>query len=308
MPIIDLGQHVSVNNDEACSHPDMLKLGHLSTELLLWLDMTRRIEVMRKMDMSANAQNLETRMVSPNFYQTVVRARTAAYVGYRPAYADIDGNLTSLGLGKAELAQRIVEALISAKVEFISVKPANWQTSEEAFVNMVIPIRAARLLKLFKSACLEAEQRDAAARERDREDMPGIHGKPTGAPKLIKTGNSDSTERLQLLDIIETGQAKLVPTDDSVDTLVFDVMTIPAQTSTDAADAPKPVPQSVRQAWVPAAPLSSVARNDLKVLLRFGLVDRRSLFTTNRGRPPSVVRVSPPGEILLKDLHRAGAL
>lgn len=295
LAIIDLNGSIAIVNDEVNSHPNLLKLGPMSTELAFWLDATRKIEVMRGMQVSPEA--ITEMLLNPNLYQTVVRARLSACLGYRPSYADALGNLTPLGREKANLVHDVLEAYDTA-TSGASRRPDQWTRADEAFLNAIITTRSAKFLKLIKTACIEAERRDTL-----RRDMLRNGDDPDANPEtqvLFSTRRHMTTQKQktgfspavgQLIDYVEGSTSSADPVETELSSMVIESL-LPDKVT------------KVRQAWISVADMGNVAKNDLKLLLRYGMVDRRSLLGVNRGRPPTVVRVSVPGELVLADLAR----
>ncbi|HEY9660065.1 MAG TPA: hypothetical protein V6C65_16530 [Allocoleopsis sp.] len=295
MPIIDLGATIAIINDEVNGLPDLAKIGPITTELAFWLDATRKIEVMRGMQVSP--QSVEETLLNPNLYQSVVRARLAAYLGYRPSYADISGNLTQIGKDKADLAHSILYEYDAANNN-ASRRPDQWTRADQAFLNVSFTVRTVKFLKLIKFATIEAERRDTL-----RRDILANGGNPDGDQETAiewsnrrhmtmqkqKTGIAPATA--QLVDFVQGERFAADPVETELVSTVLEAL-LPDKVT------------KVRQAWISVADMGNVAKNDLKVLIRYGMVDRRSLLGVNRGRPPTVVRVSAPGELVLADLAR----
>jgi len=57
-----------------------------------------------------------------------------------------------------------------------------------------------------------------------------------------------------------------------------------------------------RQGFVPTSILEQKSRNDLKVLVKLGLVDLKAVAAGVRGRPKHIVRVNDIGRIMVEDL------
>lgn len=284
MPILQLGTHIAVINTTAATMPELQKIGHISTEFAIWLDATRRIQVINQ-GMSLQTDAINQMLQAPNMYDSIVRSRLAAAIGYRPPLATQDGTLTELGNDRADLLRPIITRLADETPELLR-SPQSWTKADQAFLSMTIMLRQAKLLSAIRKATKQletTENRTGAILHQER-------------PKSADNDQNNQNESsVRILDFTQI--------DDRRNESLIDTMQLPGFVM---ESLPPGQNEKVRQGWLVTSNLSASGKNDIKTLLRFGLLDRRAMLKAGRGRPASIVRVSFPGQLLLNDLRREG--
>lgn len=295
MPVINMNGTILIAHDKAGIGEEIEHLGEMSTELAIWLE-GKLFEhslptIAPKLQNTATGETVDywdkTNIVTnPYIRSMIARCALSAQRGYRHPYSDTLGNLTPLGLDKANQVQQIIQ-IINDDGDFWAYQPQKWTKATDVLIKATIPTRALSLLLLIQSAIIEAEKRyNAYALEHPGEaqdphspDILNLNTanpiNPTDRPKVFKG------ER-RVADFYEVEIESAVTQD--VSAMLYLIGT------------------RRREAWVPSATFGQRARSDLKYLVRFGLVDLKAYVAGGRGRPRHVLRVSPTGQIVLDDL------
>lgn len=272
---------IRVNHDLLGKGELAFQLGQMSTEFAIWLK--AKIEYVR-----AGHDETDIKLSSTKLRNWDYRCRRAATRGYAQPYSDDRGALTELGQTMANYAKQKIALHHDHLEEIHALEPDAWTTADDALIIASFTIRQASMLKLLYNAILDAERTNRTSLDdsfhNPRKDAIPAHALYEGQVRKEARQHQqitllDTFEQMQKTELSQEFQAIMIDLD---------------------ADA---TAQS-RQAWVPTFIFGHKARNDLKTLIRFGMVDVKQMFGTGRGRPRHVVRVSPPGIVVVNHLIR----
>lgn len=278
-----------------CKGMQMAEIGAMSTELGIWLNARYQIESMPDNEFNTDIKaSMGKRFERQENIDWDMRSRLAATRGYASPLCLPSGDLTALGTEKAkqvfELYAHVADQLNEDDTWTSSDK---WTKADHVIMSGDITVRQAAMLRVVRNACLDAERTN-----RTRLDARFIPADliPTGVTRrdlLISEGfNPD--------DYVHN-----YPESPKAMTTLFEIAnsnndSLPDMQGFIIDDTTENV---ARLAWVPTATFGQKARNDLKNLIRYGLVDLRAWHTPTRGRSKHIIRVSLPGQVLLSDLE-----
>src|SRR6185369_14616657 len=300
MPYSDLGSNILVFHHIGDIHYQIEKsgLGDCSVELAVWLDAKHRESQWRAQG-ATDADISQTFIHSREAQLLATRAHVAAVRGYRPRWADMNGQLTPVGQSKLTSAVQAINSILE-ETDNEPFQPKAWQTAEQAYLRAVIPKRTLKLLTVIKQAIHAAEHKynEVAENEQDPTTL-AKHARDLGltvpglTPEINRTHTQPSnTHPLPAFQPVPFTQANMnmpnvVQDVESRDTLLFRAL---LATRWDA--------------WVPASMFTSTTRHDMFTAYRYGLVDLHAFNSGTRGRPRLIIRVSSVANMVLADLAR----
>jgi hypothetical protein len=303
----------------------------MSLELLQWLN----DKLLLQEAIEANHDNtVSTRLRAfrdPKVHDWNDRCLLAAERGYRPAFSNYKGELTTEGHQKAEIIRNmLMDATLWQRdhpTQFEGYDPTHkltidelpiarlterefWTKADHCFLSMEITKRQYSMLQMLDRAMKEAEQTN-------RQELDAKYKSAKTAQmleELDELGESASSrEELIRLDALRaTGTASSVSAEQAGITTSQSFQAImlkdyqrshlPIGEQVQLMQTPDlSQPAPVYHAYVPTAMFGQRARNDLNNLVKYGLVHLKSWSTGVRGRPRHIVRVSEVGHILLND-------
>lgn len=290
MPIFNMNGQILIAHPVAGLGEEIEQLGEMSTELAIWLDGKLLESSIAPKIQNDNKSGLSTYWDQPHLAALNARCMIAASKGYKNPLSDKYGELTPLGQDKANQAQKVIQIINDNSPtgeDYWAYQPNKWKIATDVLIKATIPIRALTLLDMIEHAVSEAEQ----------------------TYNVYSTEHPNETQDPQTPDILDLNpNSPQSPTDRprvfQGERRVADFYEVEKDTE---------VTQKVnaclyligtrrREAWVPTATFGQRARSDLKVLVRFGLVSLKAYIAGGRGRPRHVLRVSPPGRIIINDM------
>jgi len=282
------------------------RLGHMSTELCQWLKY--KLDEQTAIDADeTDALGFKQFFTQPTINAFTTRSLISAIRGYSPSLCYENGRLTNRGIETAKIARAIIMDKENLGAHDI-LDLTKITRTEDLFITGEVTIRQAALLKMIYNAVLDAEANDR--RELDKEYQALLQGNnqqrneitQTQQMALLAKNNQDSTNGTDYTNSRESAKDTTEIEGDLTD--IFRVSertneTQPLQAITFNLGAGQR-----RQGYVPTAIFVQKTRNDLRNLVKYGLVDLRAHVQGVRGRPKHVVRASPTGVIMVADLVR----
>jgi hypothetical protein len=300
MPTDALADGLSISHPNFSYYATEKRLPNMSTEMFWWLK--------GHYDMAQNPSDTYLkRNIFNNTNDSSVRCSYAAARVYRPQLADATKVLTPYG---SEIAQKIAEIImVSAK------DPINYHEtmpSDKNFINCFVSWRMLGLLTVMHSAIETARARRMQHLEETNSlppnppivpFVPNLYGKQASYdPDVIYSGNNTDSM---------SGEEE---TDSSVGSVLGDPMMSIANRM-DIYEEKDIIVHSLRYGkfglatYVPAQALGdSGARTDYRLLVKYSMLDARSIRDGTRGRAKLGLTVSPIGRQLLKDLADKGLI
>ena len=289
--VFAMGNLIIVKHKTMGNSPEATNLGGMSMELALWLEYKLREHEYRLANDTDNLAGIQYYLKrDPYLTDLVNRSKLAAYRGYNPRLVDSAYNtLTPFGLEKARQAS-IVISEINQEFNNIVYVPAEWVDLDEMFVTAGIPIRIINMLRTIHNALIEAQAKVEAGDWHNADEQ-------------------DETDKDPLQRITEENKQKVQRrTDDIVNITTLEdnlkVTERPEEITVKLLNTGAPKPE----AWVPTAPFGQRGRNDLNVLVKYGLIDLRSYLTGDKGRPKHIIKPARNGLVLLENLEKIGLL
>ncbi len=251
------------------------------------------------------------------------RCLLAAMRGYRPTFVDSRGELTKAGMDKAQMIrdfyidainwQRDHPPQIPSDYDPARIIPMDelpiarmaekqfWTKAEHCFLSMEITKRQYSMLRMLQKALAEAE-----ATNRTRLDEKYMSAR--SAQMLDELGQIDenlaSQEEVARLNALRATNTVTSIFDEIASLGVsqsFQAVMLNAHPEYDYLTPDLSRPKPKLEPYVPTAMFGQRARNDLNVLVKYGLVDLKAFHTGVRGRPRHIVRVSEVGTVLIND-------
>lgn len=318
MPIYDHGNDIVIMHKvpSAANMAATIGLGDLSVELAVWMHAKMQEQKWREQGTPEEIlRGKDAFLQQPQNIGLRDRSIIAGARGYKPTLATPDGDITPVGLRVASRALPIIEE-INNETDNLAWNPQDWLNAEDMFIQARVPLKVAKLLKLFYLAIQTTERQFqdeqlASQPDLDKFNIPGINmftnrstDKEPIAPQItqtqaIKGFDPDTPPKrefgpigpIEPKSIFDTKQELTTPTQ-----IVTAEHTLMFQTS--LAEGHK------WQAWVPVSIFHPNTRYDVKYLYRFGLIDLRTFATAGRGRPRLIIRPSVIGEKLTKDFGK----
>lgn len=293
-----MGDLIVIKHELMGNSLEAKELGPMSMELALWLEYKLQEEDFRKHNDEDNLAGIQYFLNrDPYLKELVTRSQLAAMRGYKPKLAEQFDYLTPQGYEKAKKA-RIVIKEINETLDNIVYDPGMWKKTDEFFVTAGIPRRCANMLNMMDKALKQAKQN--FDNDPDKEHLPpvifGEEDKPLKKDQTPKLTLSQSKHReLSEIDLQQPRPVLSDIKDNLKKTELppeFDTLTFYGELSDEST-----------RCWVPTAAFGQNARNDLNVLIRYGLVDLKQYNIGSKGRPKHIIRVSRVGQLVLKDMQ-----
>lgn len=278
------GRNIAVNHTYLGKGLTPGRIGPMSMEMCIWLDARIGFQTF----LSANPdQEIAQRMFSGHFagehHEWDIRCRLAGSRGYEPSpLCEPSGTLTPYGYEIAFLCQ----SHIQDNMDIIGIHPEildeeKWTKTVDVFLMGGLTKRQASMLKLLYFAIIDAERTNRLELDerfqsyrKQQELKADTNVGLEFLPDLVSASGT--------VDLFAERDARNVSQD-------FQAIMYGAENTT-------------RKAFVPTAMFGQKARTDLNTLIKYGLVDMRAYVSGVRGRPKHVVRVSPPGAVVVNDL------
>jgi hypothetical protein len=277
MPIFPNNRDISVFHPILGRGEEPTRLGDMSHELAQWLKWKLDEHNAISEDQS-EIHNFARFFRQSDIQAFNTRSHISAARGYNPVLALDSGQLTQPGIERARLASAVIALGIGQNVNSI-LKPSELEYTEDVFITGNITIRQAALLEAAHNAIIEAEELDR--RELDKEFKTFLQGYKGDNPHIPSEDHEEP--ELELTELFKI--RSFTNTTQPVQAITYNV-------------------GPSREGYVPTAIFGQKARNDLKNLVKYGLVDLRAQAQGVRGRPKHVFRVSPTGLVVVKDLSR----
>lgn len=328
MPLVNFGDYVFIAHPIVGNSPAVQHLGDISLELCLYLE-TKLTELDLAEHGDPNAiTGLKNFFDNPPMRALYSRGYNACKRAYQPPYLDKLGNLTPLGQDKAMLAKEIICELNEYQ-DNLAYEPLKWLEAQDIIVNATIPIRALRLLNVIQSAISKAEQlnaKDAMSlmiAEMDRRSGQTFEEFQRNNTIQNEDENGQTEQEEQNIETEQTTQIEQIRNKTTNTPIAPETTSKPQQNEMlllNELELQSNMPDAniaaeifnlnsgISEGYVPTAPFGQRARTDLKHLIKFGLVDMRAYVTPGRGRPKHVLRVSIPGQHVLRSLITKGIL
>lgn len=289
-PIAGLGSHAA-------------KLGHMSLEFAMWLNLRRQYE---RVNPELSNRPLQP-SPNPNIYNHTTRCMLAGYRHYKPQVCSQIGQLTSYGNELADIAHdwslEMIELNRASETNLpIAHKPETLRRAEDIFLSADISISTLRFLAMMLEATRQVESAatqtnlDISSREHQLRILDFFNKEQQKAKEVRKAeGRTILSEDESIeVNLDRLRQASLGSPLSPYDRNGHDGTNIPIQA----------ICLATRDAYVPTTAFTNRARSALRTLTKFGLVDTRVFSTGHRGRPPNVVRPSVTGSVLIDDLRK----
>lgn len=295
MPIRAGFGRIAIAHPIFCKGMLMAEVGAMSTELGSWLNARWQLEEIPDNEYNSDMKaSMGKRFQRQENVDWDMRCRLASTRGYASALCHANATLTALGTEKAkqvfDLYSKVADQL---NEDDTWTNPDKWSKADHVIMSGDITTRQALMLRVVRNACRDAEQQNRT--RLDARFIPAdlIPFGYTRTDMLISEGfNPDEYEHR--LPETPQGMKTLFNADDRINDSLPDMQGFIIDDETHNAS---------RLAWVPTATFGQKARNDLKNLIRYGLVDLRAWHTPTRGRSKHVIRVSLPGQVLTSDLE-----
>jgi hypothetical protein len=273
------------------------RIGPMSTELAIWLESKTRyaidIESGDALDkkMAISALN---KFSDPKTHDWNMRCLLAATRGYLPLLCTPSGQLSTMGRVLGEMLVKIIQEHRPELRDIGFYRSEEWTQTDHVIVHGNISVRQAAMLKVIEMACLEADRNK-------REELDKEYLSARSAERQAEeTKNQEMQEMVKDMDLSKAGEQERI----------LEVMF-----ERDSHNIPQSMQARLvggygpdRLAYVPTAMFGQRARNDLTNLVRYGLVDLKAVANGLRGRPKHIVRVSPPGSVIVADLVEQGII
>lgn len=326
--IKQLGNDIVIRNKVVGAAPELVDLGPkgMSLELAVFLHY-KLLESQYKAEDDERLSGVQYALTGHKIFRDLVtRSQLAGMRGYRPKLIENYHMITPLGKDRAEKVGPLIEEINNELDNIVNV-PDEWQDSDEMFLLAGIPVRVALMLQLLSKAIKEAKRayeveqanskyqvvpdpqdevldlltddtkepippkslEDIARENEQKQIFARMRKAADQAQEAIRTQNaptrSQPPQEAGLEDLVDGTLQSTLPQDFSAIVLPFEKLAIE------------------NKVWVPTATFGQKARNDLVVLVRYGLVDLKQYNEGNKGRPKHVIRPSRIGYTVLRDLE-----
>lgn len=295
--IAQMGNNIVVMHKTMGRSTEAYELGPMSMELALYLDYKlKELELRDKGDLE-NLSGIQYLLTKDTYLRDIIiRSQLAGMRGYKPRIVEEFDLITPYGLMKARKAKIVVDE-INKEFDNIVYAPGDWQNLDEMFITAGFPIRVLTMLKLLIKGIKVGYER---YQQEQQSNKPSIQNPLEGI--LDEFIPIDPMQNLK----IAAQKQQEAPTP-QVDVL-SDIRDARRQ-----ADIPQQrfdpfiIPNSIdistdNRVWVATSTFTQKSRNDLNVLIKYGLVDLKTYNLGEIGRPKHIVRPSLTGNKLIKDL------
>jgi len=296
--VFAMGNLIVVKHKTMGNSKEAYDLGPMTMELALWLEYKLREHEYRLANDTDNLAGIQYYLKrDPYLTDLVNRSKLAAYRGYNPRLVDSTYNtLTPLGLERARQAS-IVITEINQEFNNIVYVPAEWVNLDEMFVTAGIPIRIINMLRTIHNALIEAQSHVEAGNWHNVDEESEQYEKDIDEQELAL--QRIAAENRQKAKKTKSSIVNITTLEDNLN-----VTERPEEITVKLLNTGAPKPE----AWVPTAPFGQRGRNDLNVLVKYGLIDLRSYLTGDKGRPKHIIKPARNGLVLLENLEKIGLL
>ena len=308
MPVLHDTKTIIISHPIAGLGPQPAQLGPMSLELALWLKYRLEEFLAHSTYDHLEAAQLANFFQSPDVHEWNVRCILAGTRGYKTKLCAETGKLSEYGLTIAKTATEIIDQTERElfKSDPTGVAPKNfknwrtWKSADELFISANFSVRQARMLKLMLDAITEAERLNKQHLVYDwtkistNDEIAGNGTEPLPVSQKPQTDEDDQNGETRLLPPVSELTDILSYKSHHIENQPFEAITLMSDIG--------------RRGFVPTAIFGQKARNDMKMLTKYGLVDIKAYAHGQRGRPKHVVRPSVIGDRLVADLVRRGII